>query len=607
MKIRRLSAAIAAVASGALLFSACSSPLGGDEGEGASGESSVEADGPCKAELGEVTTAEGEIKVANESEYSGYNSYTGDTYSSYNTMITDRMLPSFWYYGTDGTICQDEQFGSYEMTGEEPLTAAYTINDEAVWSDGEPVNYADVLLSWATMAITADGAVTDDGSEDPLFTYVGGLEFGDYAPAGPQADSWDAKEMTLEFEKPHADWDLQLSQLMPAHVVAEQAGVSTEEFVTAIQDLDMDILEPAAEFWNEGWLFKKPGELPDMALVPSAGPYMYQEGGWSAGQSLTLTANDSYWGTPPATQQLTYRQIAADAQIQALQNGDLDAINPNGPTVDTITQLEALGDSVQIQTDQNFTWEHLDFNFNNGVFSDDEAGLAAREAFALCVPRQKIVDDLIKPVDEGAVIMNAREYFPFQDEYEEVVSGAYDGRYDVADIDAAKAKFEEAGLEEGTEIRIGYLDPNPRRTDTVSAIKASCDEAGFDIVDSGSGTFFDEELPDGDYEVALFAWQGSGTVTSGANIYTASGGQNYGGYENDTVDAEWDTVLGTTDEAVHLEGKTAIEKELWDTLFGIPLYAHPNVYATSSSISNARITAAQGGIMWNGEQWAVAE
>jgi peptide/nickel transport system substrate-binding protein len=234
LKIRRLSAAIAAVASGALLFSACSSPLGGDNGDAGPGDNgSVEADGPCKADLGEVTTADGEIKVANEQEYSGYNAYTEDTYSTYNTIISDRLMPSFWYYGTDGTICADEEFGSYEQISDEPLVAKYTINDAAVWSDGEPVNYADVLLHWATQAITADGAVTEDGTEDALFTYVGGLELGDYTPEGPQADSWDAKEMTLEFEKTHADWDLQISNLLPAHVVADQAGVSTEELVEA--------------------------------------------------------------------------------------------------------------------------------------------------------------------------------------------------------------------------------------------------------------------------------------------------------------------------------------------------------------------------------------
>ncbi|MBL0884980.1 ABC transporter substrate-binding protein [Myceligenerans indicum] len=607
MKIRRLSAAIAAVAGGALLFSACSSPLGGDETEGGSGDDgSVMADGPCKADLGDVTTADGDIKVANEQELFAYNGLTADTYSTYNSAILDRMLGSFYYFGTDGTVCHDDAWGSYEAKS--PTEIQYTISDEATWSDGTPVNYADYLLAWATQAITKDITVTDDASEEPLFNQVGGLTLGDYVPAGPEADSADAKQFTYNYERVNADWEILVDTALPAHVVADQIGVSTEELVDAIHNLDGDVLKDAAKFWNEGWLLEKPGELPDPALTPSSGPYMFAEGGWSAGQSVTLTANPDYWGPAPASKTLTFRQIASDGQIQALQNGDLDVIQPNGPTVDTISKIEDLGDSVNLETGQTLIWEHLDFNFgDSSAFADSNGGLAAREAFALCVPRQKIVDDLIKPIDSTAVVMNAREVFPFQDTYEEVTSAAYDGRYDAVDIDAAKAKFAESGLEEGTEIRIGYLDPNPRRTDTVSAIKASCDQAGFEIVDAGSPTFFDKELGNGDYEVALFAWAGSGQITSGENIYATTGGQNFGGYSNETVDAAWKTLSQSTDPAVHTEQRKVVEKELWDTLFGIPLYAHPGVVASSSSVNNVRATATQGGVVWNAEQWARAE
>ncbi|MBO0607967.1 ABC transporter substrate-binding protein [Myceligenerans salitolerans] len=606
MKIRRLSAAIAAVASGALLFSACSSPLGGEETTGETEGGSVEADGPCKADLGDVTTADGDIKVANEQELFAYNGLTSDTYSTYNSAILDRMQGSFYYFGTDGTICHDDAWGSYEALS--PTEIQYTLSDEATWSDGTPITYADYLLDWATQAITKDVAVSDDATEEPLFNHVSGLTLGDYVPEGPEADSADAKQFTYNYERVNADWEILVSTALPAHVVAEQIGVTTEELVDAIHNLDADVLEDAAEFWNEGWLLDKPGELPDPALTPSSGPYMFAEGGWSAGQSVTLTANPDYWGPAPATETLTFRQIAADGQIQALQNGDLDVIQPNGPVVDTVTQLEALGDSVNLETGQTLIWEHLDFNFREGsAFADDAGGLAAREAFALCVPRQKIVDDLIKPIDSTAVVMNAREVFPFQDSYEEVTSASYDGRYDEVDVEAAQAKFAESGLEEGTEIRIGYLDGNPRRTDTVAAIKASCDEVGFDIVDSGSPTFFDEELGNGDYEVALFAWAGSGQITSGENIYSTPGGQNYGEYSNETVDDAWKTLTESTDPAVHTEQVKTIEKELWDTLFGIPLYAHPGVVASSSSVNNVRATATQGGVSWNAEQWARAE
>ncbi|GAA1972822.1 ABC transporter substrate-binding protein [Isoptericola halotolerans] len=605
--MRRASAAVAVVATGALLFSACSSPAADNEEpeteETTTESASVDPGEPCKPDLGITETADGEIKYSvGEDEFLGYNTLTPETYSTYNSAVTERMHTGFWYFGVDGTICRDETFGTYEAISEDPLQVQYTIADDAVWSDGTPITYADFLLEWATKAITADGTVTEDGSEDPLFNSVSGLTLGDYTPDGPQADSADAKSFQYDYETVYADWEIVIEAPLPAHVVAEQAGVSTEELVTAIQELDMEVLEPAAEFWSTGWL-SSPGELPDPALVPSSGPYTFKEDGWVAGQSITLTANESYWGAPAATRELTFRFAAADTHVQALQNGDLNVIEPQA-TVDTVTQLEQLGEAVTVTTGQTLTWEHLDFNFNNGVFSDS---LEAREAFAYCVPRQKIVDDLIKPIDDSAVVMNAREVFPFQTEkYDEVVAESYDGRYDEVDLDLAAEKFAAAGLEEGTEVRIGYSAPNPRRADQVSSIKASCDQVGFEVVDAGSPDFFDQDLPNGDYEVAMFAWAGSGQKASGQNIYATNQPQNYGGYSDEVVDEAWNTLASTADETVHLEQTKVIEKQLWDTLFGIPLYAHPGVGAFSSDLENVRDTAAQSGIVWSSEQWSRA-
>jgi peptide/nickel transport system substrate-binding protein len=605
LKIRRLSAAVAVTATSALLFSACTSPAGNDDPTAEeSTDTSAVADGPCRADLGDIETADGEIKVSNESEFLGYNSYTPETYSTYNNAVTDRMTGSFMYFGDDGAICRDETFGTFEAISEDPLQVQYTLNDEAVWSDGEPITYADYLLDWAAQALTADGKVTEDGlEENPLFNHVSGLTLGDYVPAGPTADAWDAKTFTYDYERVNADWQILVTRAFPAHVVAEQAGVSTEELVTAIQELDMDVLKKAAKFWNDGWLSPKAGELPDPALTPSSGPYQFKPDGWEAGQYITLEANPEYWGTPAATKELTFRFVSADAQIQALANGDLDVINPNGPTVDMATQLEQLGDSVTVSTGQNLTWEHLDFNFKSGPFAES---LELREAFAYCLPRQKIVEDLIQPIDPEAVVMNAREVFPFQPDYEDIVGASYDGRYDEVDLEKSKELIEASGVKTPIKVKIGYKTPNQLRADQVAAMKSSCDQAGFEVEDGGSDTFFEKELPAGDFDAAMYAWAGSGQITSGENIYSTEGGQNQTGYSDETVDEAWGTLAASLDESVHTEQLKVIEKQLWDTLFGIPLFAHAGLSAANSNIDNVRFTAAQDGIVWNADQWSRA-
>ena len=286
--------------------------------------------------------------------------------------------------------------------------------------------------------------------------------------------------------------------------------------------------------------------------------------------------------------------------MQALQNKELNVIEPQA-TVDTVDQLKGLGDQVVLQTGQELTWEHLDFNFMEGsAFADN---LELRKAFAMCVPRQRIVDNLIKPIDSEAQVMNAREVFPFQDQYQEVLDASYEGQYDEVDIEGAKKILEENDAV-GTSVKIGYNSPNPRRTETVALIQSSCEEAGFKIEDGGNANFFTEVKPAGDYDVALFAWAGSGQKASGRNIYHTDGNQNDVEYSDETVDKAWDTLSTSLDEGEQLEQVKIIEKALWDTLFGIPLYAHPGVTAHSADLANVRRSAAQQGALWNVEQWA---
>ena len=103
--------------------------------------------------------------------------------------------------------------------------------------------------------------------------------------------------------------------------------------------------------------------------------------------------------------------------------------------------------------------------------------------------------------------------------------------------------------------------------------------------------------------VALYAWAGSGLITTGQNIQATGRPQNYGQYSNTKVDQAWDKLTNTLDSKEQVEQTTVIEKELWDTLFNIPLYSHPGVVAWSSKVRNVRVTAAQSTVSWNAFQW----
>lgn len=614
MKYTKLSAAAALAAGSALILSACA-PGGGNAGDSSSNGSgasqggdsgagnviegdkgqklTAEASGPEMADLGDVKTQDGSIAYSvGADDFLSYNGLQSNTYTTYNSAVADRMFSSFWYFGTDGSIIPNKDFGTYEKTSDDPLTVKYTISDDAKWSDGTPVTAGDFIFHWAANNDT----VKAEGSETPLFDSIS-FEQGKYIPEAPEGEA-DGKEFTVTYPEPYADWEILISTALPAHIVAKEAGMSFEELVTAAKEKDVEALTPAAEFWNDGWDFS-PGELPDASLVPSMGPYKFKDGGWQAGQSITLEANPEYWGTPPATKELVLRFADPKTHVQALQNGDLDVIEPQA-TVDTLQQLEGLGDDVNVQTGDQLTWEHVDYNRGEGsVFADSPE---LREAFALCLPRQQIVDNLIKPIYADAQVMNLREVFPFQDKYQEVVDEAYPKEMDEPNIEKAKELVEKSGVSTPT-VRLGYQAGNQRRTETVALIKSSCDQAGFDVQDANSPVFFKEVMPAGDYDAALYAWAGSGQKASGANIYQSDGAQNQQSYNNPEVDAAWDKLATSLDENEQLEQVKTIEKLLWEDFQAIPLYAHPGLVGHKADVANVRDTAAQSGALWNVEQW----
>lgn len=615
MKYTKLSAAAALAAGSALILSACA-PGGGNAGDSSSNSASgasqggdsgagnviegdkgqkltAEASGPGKADLGDVKTQDGSIAYSvGADDFLSYNGLQSNTYTTYNSAVADRLFSSFWYFGTDGSIIPDKDFGTYEKTSDDPLTVKYTISDDAKWSDGTPVTAGDFIVHWAANNDT----IKAEGAETPLFDSIS-FEQGKYIPEAPEGEA-DGKEFTVTYPEPYADWEILISTALPAHIVAKEAGMSFEELVTAAKEKDVEALTPAAEFWNDGWDFS-PGELPDASLVPSMGPYKFKDGGWQAGQSITLEANPEYWGTPAATKELVLRFADPKTHVQALQNGDLDVIEPQA-TVDTLQQLEGLGEDVNVQTGDQLTWEHVDYNRGEGsVFADSPE---LREAFALCLPRQQIVDNLIKPIYADAQVMNLREVFPFQDKYQEVVDAAYPKEMDQPNIEKAKELVEKSGVSKPT-VRLGYQAGNQRRTETVALIKSSCDQAGFDVQDANSPVFFKEVMPAGDYDAALFAWAGSGQKAFGANIYQSDGAQNQQSYNNPEVDAAWDKLATSLDENEQLEQVKTIEKLLWEDFQAIPLYAHPGLVGHKADVANVRDTAAQSGALWNVEQW----
>lgn len=609
MKIRRIAAAGAVITTGALVLAGCSAPQ-------------------QESEIIEGT----KISVAWNDTFREYNNLSVSGNATANTNIVYLANNNFNYYNDVPELVQNTDFGTYEKTSDDPLTVKYTVNEGVKWSDGTPVDAADILLNWAANSTNVNtttgddvetdeetGAVVDQGEN--VFFNSGATEGQgmDLVEETPEISD-DGRSLTLVYSSPYVDWEVVTGNgvgvsahgtMQLAFPEEDYSGEEAKEaFITAIQEKDAAILGPVSQSWNNDYRYSDFPEEPQKTL--SNGAYTITD--MRAEQYVTLTANPDYtWGPKPKYEEVTVRVIPdPQAQIQALQNGDVD-IAAGQPTADLLQQVEAL-DGIEYEGQAEGTYEHVDVQVTNGgpfdpaaYGGDEETAALVREAFFKTVPREEILEKIIKPLQDNAELRNSSVFVPGTDNYEASAEvNGYAENYTV-DIEAAKALLAEAGVEE-VSARVIYAASNPRRQQEFELMRQSAALAGITLVDGGSETWgVDLSTKTDSYDVALFGWQSTSLAVgeSGPN-YQTGGINNYYGWSNPEIDALFDELQTVTDTAeqqeILIEAETLIADQYWT----VPIFQFPGLTAWSDTVTGVKPAFLSPTYFWNFWEWAPA-
>jgi peptide/nickel transport system substrate-binding protein len=540
-----------------------------------------------------------------------YNDLTSNGNATANANIKYLTTGQFWYVNAAGELEADTSFGTYEKTSDDPLTVEYTVSDDAKWSDGTPVDAADVLLDWAAQSgnlntIAADKVKLDEATGLPKNTK--GKVYFDTSSIGlnlvketPEI-SEDGKSITLVYTKPFADWQYDISMNIPAHITAEKAlGIADPQeakdaLVKAVQDKDAAALAKISEFWNTGYDYTEMPQDPDLAL--SSGAYVMKQ--FKENEFMTLEKNPEYEGDRAASiDTLTVRWNEDPlAQVQAFENGELDMFSPQ-VTSDVVKAAEKIQD-VEIEAGVEGTYEHFDLVLNNkGPFDassyggNEQRALQVRQAFLHAIPRQEVVDKLIKPINPEAQVRNSFLKTEGTPGYDEIV--AQNGSAEYAEVDPARSKklLQQAGVRGQIDVRVMYAKDNVRRVNEFQLYKPALAKAGFNLIDAGSPDW-SEKLGDGTYDAVFFGWQSTTpAVSSEREIFGTGGLNNLIGYSDKDVDALFDELVVTSDQAEQVRLQTKIERKLFEDAVGITIFQFP-----SATISNkTRVTGLEPAIL----------
>lgn len=571
----------------------------------------------------------GDVRIAWNDPLLSFNNNTTHNNATANSNVNYLTQAPWTYYDADLNLINNDQFGTCTVESLDPLTVTYTVADGVTWSDGTPVTAADIVLSWGAQCncFNDEEAQTDDEGNllpsagvafdktDPSLTLI--KDFPTISEDGKSATFvW--SEFYVDYQEAGPVNSGNSGSLIPAHVVGAKAlGVTdpteaAQAVVDAFKANDKAKLKPIADFWNTGF---DTDQLPsDPSLYLSNGPYVVKT--YQQRAEMTFERNPNYnWGPKPAFDTVTWKIIGdPTAAVQALTNEEVDLISPQA-TADIYEAVTGLADrGIEVATGVEGTYEHVDLVFTNGgpfdpatYGGDEEKAKKVRQAFLKTIPRQDIVDRLIKPISPDAELRNSFTQIAGSPRYDEIVAtNGMEQEYGTVDIDGAKALLAEAGVTGPVDVRLKFAANNPRRSNEYDLMKASAQQAGFNLID-GRSPSWGQELPaiEG-YDASLFGWQTTSTgVANSQATFVTGGTNNYGQYSDADVDKLYNEIAGEvlTPEEV-TERLVTIEKTLVDDAYGVTIFQFPGVTSwNGNNVNNVSVIPISPGPFYNFWDW----
>jgi len=513
-----------------------------------------------------ATKQGGTLNYGADQEPTGFNNNTSKDNGTSVANVVINVLPQAFHLTPDFKVAMNtDLLDSAEQTSSQPQTIVYKIKQNAVWSDGTPVSADDFIYLWKNLNGTIkNNDVASTTGYDQVQSVTG---------------SDNGKTVTVVFKEPFSDWRSLFCSgnfILPAHYVSKQPGG-----------------------WNTG-LDKNPQN------IPSAGPFKVQN--YTPGQSLTLVRNDQYFGKKASLDSIVFRFLPeSTTQPAALQNNEVDMIYPQ-PQLDMVQQVKALPD-VSNQINLGPTFEHLDFNFKNQFLSD----VAVRKAIATGINVDELVKRTVGQFASQVKPLGNRLWMPFQQPYQD-----HFGQYGKGDVAGAQKLLDAAGYTKGSDgiytkggkkisVRFSTTAGNKLRETQGELFQAQMKQVGIDIkiANLDSQKLFGDALPNGNFDIADFAWVGGPFAVSGnRDIYRTGAGSNYGQYANSKVDQMFAQAMAEFDANKAADLLNQIDQIITDDMATIPLYNKPTFLAFRNTFVNVSDNATQDGPFWNSSTWA---
>jgi peptide/nickel transport system substrate-binding protein len=446
-----------------------------------------------------------------------------------------------------------------------PMRVTYYIKAKAKWSDGVAVTGKDIKFTWQTIM---DPKIKDHVSQagyDQIKSVVGS-----------------GKVVKVTFSKPYADWkDLFTSGfVLPQHALAGSNMLNV---------------------WTDNVVNPKTGK------PIGNGPFLQTS--FDRGSGITLTKNPKWWGSPkPKVDRIVFKFLTdTNTEIQQVRGGEVDAIYPQPQQA--LSELSGQA-GLRIQSNLGTTWEHIDIQ--QGPKGNALAkNLWVRQALILSLDRLSTVKALfgqlnprLRPLNNAIFVTNHPAY------KQNWAKWTYNRTKAENILKAHNCTKAADGIYRcgGTKLSFQFESTrgNKLRELSFTFFQDQAKKAGIELLNNfkPAGTYFGEDLPNHNYDLALFAWVGSPDPAGSVEIWKCNGDQNYMEYCNKKASR----LLEATDVQLNVKKRFALFNQA-DALMAndiptIPLYQKPTYLVFKAGIKGMKDNATLQGPTWNAEAWS---
>jgi peptide/nickel transport system substrate-binding protein len=518
----------------------------------------------------------GSITFGAEQEPPCLNGYTSGCNNTWTSWTAGIALASPMIVRPDFSI--KPYMGNAKVVSKRPFTVLVTLSKKAKWSDGKQVSADDLIFTWQTIVNPKFDLASRSGWDS-----IG------------RAVKVNAKAVKFVYKKPYAPYKVQwVNSILPKH---------------ALEGLDFNTV------WDNNYN-NKAGQ------TMASGPYKLQS--YTKGQSLVMVRNPTFFGKRPTLDKITFLfRTNTDTEIQAIRGGEVDAIYPQ-PQLQ-LAQLRGQS-GLRVQTNAGTQIEHIDINTGAGNSTPLLGQAWFRQAIAYSLDRQGMVKQLFSTLNPGLKIDNNLSYFIAQ-------KGIYVPHFAKYQINSKAKRIAKVAAimkahnctkggdgiyscgGEKASVRLGTTSGNKLRELAVEIMQAQAKDAGIEFkADSQPSRLFFPRIATNKYDLALFAWVGTGDPQGQTDIYgcadaktadnpLGAGGSNWKGYCN----AKVTNALKASDAALNPKTRinlvNAADAQMAKDVPTIPLYQKPTYFVFKTSLKGLTDNPTLQGPTWNTETW----